>query len=85
MAYQQKEGDIVIYAVKEKKSERGPDWTGKALIDGKEKDVSLWIKSPTMFAGSVKPKWEPDYKGVKNKVEAAKTYNQPLEDDLPPF
>lgn len=79
--YTQKEGDIVIYKVKEKKNERGPDFTGKALIDGKEKDVSLWFKSETMLAGSIKPKYEPDFKAVKSKIENTKTYNKPLDDD----
>lgn len=55
--YQQKNGDIVIYKVKEKINEKGPDWTGKALIDGVEKQVSIWIKSDTMLAGQIKDKW----------------------------
>lgn len=57
MAYEQKNGDIVIYKVKEKTNEKGPDWTGKALIDGVEKQVSFWEKSNTMLAGQIKDKW----------------------------
>jgi len=79
MAYEQREGDIVIYKVKEKKTDKGPDWTGKALIDGKEKDVSFWIKSDTMLAGSVKPKWKPDFKKVKESL--SEQHNKPLDDD----
>lgn len=57
MAYQQKDGDIAVFVVKEKKNERGPDWTGTAMIDGKEMQVSFWQKSPTMLAGQIKDKW----------------------------
>ena len=57
MAYQQKEGDIAVFTVKEKKNEKGPDWTGTALINGKEMQVSFWQKSPTMLAGQIKDKY----------------------------
>ena len=85
MAYEQKEGDLAIFLVKEKKNPKGPDWTGKALIDGKEKDVSLWIKSDTMLAGSVKPKWKPDYDKAKASVEAQAPLEakDDLEDSIP--
>ena len=80
MAYEKKEGDIAIYKVKEKKTEKSPDWTGKALIDGKMKDVSLWFKSDTMLAGSIKPEWKPDFKEAK---EAVAPQDDP--DDMIPF
>ena len=76
MAYQQKENDIAIFKVKEKKNENGPDWTGKALINGEEKDVSLWIKSDTMFAGTIKDKW----KGSQSGDEPQRTDSKPVED-----
>lgn len=64
--YEQKEGDIAIFKVKDVKGNH-PQWTGRALIDGKEKDVSLWIKgdSGTMLAGQIKPKWKPDFEKAK--------------------
>jgi hypothetical protein len=66
MAYEQKEGDIAIFKVKNVEGKR-PQWTGKALIDGKERDVSLWVKGDkgTMLAGKIQDKWEPDYKKAK--------------------
>lgn len=69
--YKQKEGDIAIFKVKEKRNEKSPDWTGKALIDGKEKDVSLWIKgtSGTMLAGTVKPKFVPNFEEAKSALK----------------
>lgn len=70
MAYEQKDGDIAIFLVKDVQGNR-PQWTGKALVDGKEKDVSLWIKgdSGTMLAGQIKDKWVPDYNEAKPKQE----------------
>lgn len=79
MPYEQKEGDIAIFLVKQKKGERHPDWTGKALIDGVEKDVSLWIKSDTMLAGSVKNKWKPDFDKAK---QTAQPVND-MDDEVP--
>lgn len=71
MAYEQKEGDIALFKVKDKTNERGPDWTGKALIDGVEKQVSLWFKSDTMLTGQIKAKFKPDYDGVKKEIAKA--------------
>lgn len=78
MAYEQKNGDIVIYKVKVKTNDRGPDWTGKALIDGVEKQVSLWIKSETMFAGQVKDKWNGQKEAPKSSPK-----DDDLEDTIP--
>lgn len=76
MAYEQKNGDIVIYKVKEKTNEKGPDWTGKALIDGVEKQVSLWIKSDTMLAGQIKDKW-------KKEAPPSSPKDDDLDSDIP--
>ncbi len=75
MAYEQKEGDLAIFKVKEKKGETHPDWTGRALIDGVEKDVALWVKSDTMLAGSIKEKYKPDFDKAKPKDD--------MEDSIP--
>jgi hypothetical protein len=73
MAYEQKEGDIAIFKVKEKKSEKGPDWTGKALVDGQVKEISLWFKSDTMMAGTIKGKWKPDFQEAREAVQSTPT------------
>lgn len=62
--YEQKEGDIAIFMEKTVEGNR-PQWTGKALIDGKERDVSMWIKSDTMLAGKIQDKWTPDFDKAK--------------------
>lgn len=62
MAYEQRSGDISIFAETEKKNEKGPDWRGSMIVPegvqpGDKLDVALWAKGGrgTMLAGSVKP------------------------------
>lgn len=62
--YQQKDGDIAVFKEENVEGNR-PQWTGKALIDGKERDVSMWIKSDTMLAGQIQDKWVPDFEKAK--------------------
>lgn len=78
--YEQKEGDIAIFKVKDHQGNR-PEWTGRALINGKEMDVSLWVKSPTMFAGQIKDKWVPD----NSQQDAPQTEPSNDVDDEIPF
>ena len=58
MAYEKKDGDIAVFAERDKKNERAPDWKGDALIDGVTYEVALWAKGSngTMLAGSIKVK-----------------------------
>lgn len=81
MAYEQRNGDLAIFKVKEKKSDKGPDWTGKALIDGVEKDVSLWIKSDTMLTGQIKDKWKPSQHDKDKQNAYVKDHQAPLDMD----
>jgi hypothetical protein len=57
MAYEKRDGDIAIFQQADKRNERGPDWRGEALIDGKTYEVALWFKGGkgTMLAGQLKP------------------------------
>jgi hypothetical protein len=61
MAYQQKPGDISVFAETDKKNDRSPDWKGSMIIPegakpGDKLEVALWAKGDkgTMLAGSVK-------------------------------
>lgn len=58
MAYEKKDGDIAVFAERDKKNERAPDWKGDALIDGVTYEVALWAKGSngTMLAGAIKVK-----------------------------
>jgi hypothetical protein len=83
MAYEQKEGDIAVFKVKEKTNERGPDWTGKVLINGQEMQVSFWQKSETMLAGQVKEKFKPNYSEARQAVEKTSGPANDPSDDIP--
>ena len=45
MAYEIKEGTGSLFANKNKKTDKHPDYTGKCKIDGVEKNVSGWINT----------------------------------------
>ena len=57
MAYEQRDGDIAIFAERDKRNDKAPDWKGTAIIDGVKYEVALWEKGSngTMLAGSIKP------------------------------
>ena len=44
MAYEMNDNSGSLFREAEKKNERSPDYTGKALIDGKVKRIAGWIK-----------------------------------------
>lgn len=47
MAYEHKPNSGSAFANRKKTTENHPDFTGTALIDGKMKDVSIWMKKST--------------------------------------
>lgn len=62
MAYEQRPGDISIFAETDKKNEKAPDWKGTMIVPegaqpGDKLEVAVWAKGGrgTMLAGSVKP------------------------------
>lgn len=44
MSYEERDNSGSIFRVTEKKGEKFPDYEGKAIVDGKPKWVSMWIK-----------------------------------------
>jgi hypothetical protein len=44
MNYEQKDNSGVAFTNQKKQTEMQPDFTGNVMIDGKKKDVSIWIK-----------------------------------------
>lgn len=69
--YQQKDGDIVIYENIDKKSEKSPDFSGKAMIDGNEYKVSFWLKKPGMYTGKISLKQDEGYRPDFNQAKGA--------------
>ena len=62
MAYEQRPGDISVFAETDKKNEKAPDWKGTMIVPdgvqpGDKLEVAVWAKGDrgTMLAGSVKP------------------------------
>lgn len=61
MAYEQKPGDISIFAETDKRNDRAPDWKGSMIVPegakpGDKLEVAMWAKGDrgTMLAGSAK-------------------------------
>lgn len=62
MAYEQRPGDISVFAETDKRNEKAPDWKGTMIVPddakpGDKLEVAFWAKGGrgTMLAGSVKP------------------------------
>ena len=62
MAYEQKEGTVTIFTNKHKTNDKAPSHVGTAKIDGRELDISLWVRETKTtppkkyFSGTIKPK-----------------------------
>jgi hypothetical protein len=92
-SYEQKEGDIAIFYQSKKTNEKAPDWTGKCLVDGQEKKISLWYKNDTMMTGKIQEPYNGGNGGVPvGRTDAVRSASRPpappqqdddLEDDIP--
>ena len=51
--YQMKDGDISVFPNDKGDNPRRPDYTGKALISGKEFSVALWAKDGGRLSGKI--------------------------------
>jgi hypothetical protein len=77
MAYEKRDGDIAVFKERNKTNERGPDWSGDALIDGVTYRVAFWQKSTTMLSGKIE---------VSKKQDDAPTPRRVVDlDDEVPF
>lgn len=85
--YQQKDGDIAVFFEREPKTEKSPQWKGRALINGVEMEVAFWQKSDTMLAGSIKParaKGEGFQRREEPKGDGRTTFDDvPFDDPIP--
>lgn len=61
MAYEPKDGDIIIFKNKNKKETQHPDYTGSAIINGEKMRIAMWIKGEkpkTFISGKIElDKW----------------------------
>lgn len=44
MSFQQKDNSGVLFKNSKKTEDKQPDYTGSAVVDGVEKQISAWIK-----------------------------------------
>ena len=82
MAYEQKDNSGSLFRVEEdKKRERGPDYSGTAMIDGTEYWMDAWLK-----ASEPGRKWMSFSFKPKEKKAPTKPANKPADDyvdDIP--
>ena len=91
--FETKPGNGSFFAVKEKKNERGPDYTGKLKwMDGKEYYVSVWKKTSSkgggfysMAIGNEVQAPQPVYSAAHDIAKSNGYQPQPagLDDDVP--
>lgn len=81
MAYEQRDNSGTAFVNDRKESEKHPDWSGSAMIDGKMYWVSMWDKTAnsgkSMRTLSFKPK-------QTNPVPAPSRVNVPPQRSAPP-
>lgn len=91
MAYEQRPGDISIFAETDKKNEKAPDWKGTMIVPegvqpGDKLEVAVWAKGGrgTMLAGSVKPaRFPAGGVGADSRVSGGGDDRPPLDDSIP--
>lgn len=83
MAYEQKDGDISIFKNNKKETEKQPDYTGTALINGQKMKVALWVKEGQkgkFFAGKIQ---EDNYQPQSDNMKPISNgLAQQLDDEL---
>jgi hypothetical protein len=89
MAYEQKDNSGIMFVNDRKESDKHPDRTGNAMIDGKQYWVSGWVKQGAkgpFLSLAFKPKEERKEASIQTKDRGSyavqtKT-NQSLDDDM---
>ena len=86
--YEQRDNSGTIFKNLNKTKDTQPDWTGKGLIDGKEKAISLWVKqgkNGEFLSASFQEPWKPA--GEPDKANGYQKQPLPLneypEDEIP--
>jgi uncharacterized protein (DUF736 family) len=81
MAFEQRDGSGALFKNERKQSDRHPDYTGSAMINGVDVGVSAWVKKSSsgksFFSLAFNPKQEQQH--VSNQQYG----NAPADDDLP--
>ena len=87
---EQKDNTIVIFKNDKKTAENQPDYKGKMVVDGKMKEVSLWVRDAASgikyMSGPVQePYVKPQGEQTEVIVSTSKKIQDATEDDGLPF
>ena len=85
MAYEQKVNTGILFKNNKKTTEKHPDYTGKANIDGAEKELSGWVKNGEKGTFLTLTIRDPYVKTEGKKDNIITVNAEFLEDDLLPF
>jgi len=80
--FEHREGGMTIFKNSYKEKENQPDYKGEALIDGKKKQVSCWIKqgkNGKFFSCQVQDPYKPAETTAAEKAHI----NNDFDDDIP--
>lgn len=81
MAYEQKDNSGAIFKNDKKGNDKAPDYRGKIMVDGKEKEIALWVKKSnsgiSYFSVALKEPYN------QAQPESKSSVNNDIKDDLP--
>lgn len=83
MAYEQKDNTGALFGAKNKKTEKHPDYTGQALVNGQQMWISGWRKTSEKGTAYLSLKFEIKEETAKTVPQSAPAKNDIEEDDLP--
>jgi len=78
MAYEQKDNSGSLFKNDKKEKETQPDYKGKCIVDGVEKEMAAWVKTSKAGKTYMSFKFSEPY-----KKDGAKTTTQVDSGDLP--
>lgn len=78
MAYQMKDGSGTLFKVQEKKNEKGPDYTGDAMIGGEVYRMAAWIRESESGRKYMSFKFEPKEEAA---AKPAPQKRRPVDDE----
>lgn len=94
--YEKKHGDFVLFAAKNRKSDKSPSHTGTIFLDGKTYNIAAWEKhSQTgnkFFSGRVGDEYNPGerraptgggYQSQSSYQKTASKHSTDLDDEIP--